>query len=225
MKKLPTALTVPSRSFKVWLTIAPPLEASVPALGRLCVGAGAGRCRSPVGMDVRRGLAEIEIAGVDAVSLEESFDVDQLRFDRVAQRGGLLRDRGAAEEDHARQQASEHQADDRQPQRMRQPDDAAEQIGHGVERDAEQHAGKDQKQRRGEIPGEQQQRGESDDADAADRYRPCQITTGGTTIINGHWQNRFLFEVYSGSHSFVKRTQDQAGKGSKPTGLAGPSPV
>ncbi len=42
MKKLPTTLTVPSRTFKVWLTIAPPLEASVPALGRLCVGAAPG---------------------------------------------------------------------------------------------------------------------------------------------------------------------------------------
>jgi len=35
MKKLPTALTVPSSSFSVWLTIAPPEEASSPALGRL----------------------------------------------------------------------------------------------------------------------------------------------------------------------------------------------
>ena len=34
MKKLPTALTVPSRSFNVWLTMAPPPEASAPALGR-----------------------------------------------------------------------------------------------------------------------------------------------------------------------------------------------
>ena len=32
---------------------------------------------------------------------------------------------------------------------------AAEQVGHGVEGDAEQHAGKDQEQGRGEIPGEQ----------------------------------------------------------------------
>jgi len=69
-----------------------------------------------------------------------------------------LRDGGAAEKNHPRQQACEHQTDDRQPQRMRQFDDAAEQIGHGVERDTQQHSGKDQKQRRGEIPGEQQQR-------------------------------------------------------------------
>ena len=33
MKKLPTALTVPSNSFQVWLTMAPPLDASAPALG------------------------------------------------------------------------------------------------------------------------------------------------------------------------------------------------
>jgi hypothetical protein len=39
MKKFPTALTVPNSNLKVWLTMAPPLEASVPALGRLCVGA------------------------------------------------------------------------------------------------------------------------------------------------------------------------------------------
>src|SRR5450755_743795 len=38
MKKLPTALTVPSSSLRVWLTIAPPLEARSPGLGRLCVG-------------------------------------------------------------------------------------------------------------------------------------------------------------------------------------------
>jgi hypothetical protein len=34
MKKLPTALTVPSRTLKVWLIIAVPLEASVEALGK-----------------------------------------------------------------------------------------------------------------------------------------------------------------------------------------------
>jgi hypothetical protein len=45
----------------------------------------------------------------------------------------------------------------------------------GIEGDAEQHASKDQEQRRGEMPGEQQQRGEQHDTDAADRYRPCQI--------------------------------------------------
>ncbi len=34
MKKLPTAPTVPSRIFSVWLTMAPPDDAMVPALGR-----------------------------------------------------------------------------------------------------------------------------------------------------------------------------------------------
>ena len=37
-------------------------------------------------------------------------------------------------------------------------DDPAKQVGHGVEGDAEQHAGKDQEQRRRERSGEQQQR-------------------------------------------------------------------
>ena len=40
MKKFPTALTVPSSTFRVWLTMAPPPEAMAPALGRLC-GTGA----------------------------------------------------------------------------------------------------------------------------------------------------------------------------------------
>jgi hypothetical protein len=51
---------------------------------------------------------------------------------------------------------------------MRQLDNAAEPVGHGVERDAKQHSGKDQKQGRGEMPGEQQQRCKCNDADAAD---------------------------------------------------------
>ena len=42
MKKLPTAPTVPSTIFQVWLRMAPPLDAMVPALGRLCGAAGAG---------------------------------------------------------------------------------------------------------------------------------------------------------------------------------------
>src|ERR1700722_15607098 len=170
IKKFPTALTVPSRSFKVWLTIAPPLEAIVPALGRLCVAAP--------------GVAEIEIAGVDPVLLEEGLDADQLRFDRIAQHGCLLCDGSAAEEDHARQQAREHQTDDRQPQRMSQPDDATEQLGHGIERDTEQHSGKDQKQRRGEIPGEQHQRCKQHGSDTANRYRPSQIVAGFRTIVS-----------------------------------------
>jgi len=100
----------------------------------------------------------------------------------------LLHDGGATEKDHARQQAGEHQADNRQPQRMRQSDQAAEHIGHGVERDTEQHSGKDQKQRRGEIPGENQQSGKCDDADAANRYRPCQIVAGRMAMVSrdGH---------------------------------------
>jgi hypothetical protein len=133
----------------------------------------------------RRGrIAEVEIAGIDPVPLEQCLDADQLRFDRIAQRGGLLRDGGAAKEDHARQKAGEHQTDNGEAQPMRQPDDMAEHRGHGVESDTKQHAGEDQKQGRGEIPGEHQQRCKCDDADAADRYRPCEITAGGKTILS-----------------------------------------
>ena len=43
MKKLPTALMVPSSSLKVWVTIAPPLDASVPAFGsEVCDGVAFG---------------------------------------------------------------------------------------------------------------------------------------------------------------------------------------
>ena len=66
---------------------------------------------------------------------------------------------------------------------MRQPDDAAEHIGHRVERDTEQHPRENQKQCRSEIPGEQQQGREYDDANAADRYRPCQITANLKAIV------------------------------------------
>ena len=161
--------------------MAPPLAAIVPALGsEWGVGVGRPARHHPR----RRQAAEIEEAGVDAVPFQKALDVDQLRFERVAQRRGLLRDRGAAEEDDARQHACDHQADHRQPQRMRQPHDAPEQIAHGVEGDAEQHAGKYQKQRRGEIPGEREQGGEQHDADAADRYRPRQIVAGLKAIVS-----------------------------------------
>jgi len=53
MKKLPTALTVPSSNLSVWLTIAPPLEAIVPALGRLCVAGVPG----VAGVDEAEGVA------------------------------------------------------------------------------------------------------------------------------------------------------------------------
>jgi hypothetical protein len=46
MKKFPTALAVPRISFRLWLKMAPPLAAIVPALGSACgvaacAGAGA----------------------------------------------------------------------------------------------------------------------------------------------------------------------------------------
>src|SRR5436189_855032 len=39
IKKLPTARTVPRISVRLWVKIAPLLEAMVPALGRLCADA------------------------------------------------------------------------------------------------------------------------------------------------------------------------------------------
>ena len=55
---------------------------------------------------------------------------------------------------------------------------AAERIGQRVEADAEQHAGEDQEQGGGKIPGEHQQCREQHDADAADGDRPGQIGAG-----------------------------------------------
>ena len=185
MKKLPTALTVPNSNFRVWLTIAPPLEAIAPAPGKVRAGGAPGVAEEDDEADgASAWVAEIEIAGIDPVLLQECLDGDELRFDRVAQHGRLLRDGGAAEEDDARQHRREREADDHQPQRMRQPDQAAEQIGHGVQRDPEQHSREDQEQRGGERPGEHQQRCEQHNADAADRYRPSQIAAGGNTIIS-----------------------------------------
>ena len=111
--------------------------------------AGAGAVRKVRGRCGQ--ISEIEKTGIDAVLLQECLDVDELRLDRVGQHRRLLRDGGAAEENHPRQHAREHQADHGQPQRMRQPDDTPEQIAHGIERHAEQHAGKNQEQGRGEM--------------------------------------------------------------------------
>ena len=47
MKKFPTALAVPRISFRLWLKMAPPLAAIVPALGsEWGVGVGAGAASS-----------------------------------------------------------------------------------------------------------------------------------------------------------------------------------
>jgi hypothetical protein len=71
---------------------------------------------------------------------------------------------------------------------MRQPHHAPEQVAHGVEGDAEQHAGKQQEQCRGEVPGEGKQGSKQHDADAADPYRPRQIAAGLKAIVSrtGH---------------------------------------
>ena len=55
----------------------------------------------------------------------------------------MLGDSGAAEKDHSRQETRKHQAYNREPQRMRQPDDAAQHRGHGVKRNAKQHSRED----------------------------------------------------------------------------------
>ena len=131
-----------------------------------CDGAGAGQvmrgCRRRFRGRRARGrriqIADIEIAGIDAVLLEERLDVHHLRFDGAAQRLGLLGNGGAAEEDHAGQQRRQQQTNRGKPQRMRKFCHAADLVGHRIECDAEQHACEDQKQRRGEIPGCDQQR-------------------------------------------------------------------
>ena len=63
MKKLPTTLTVPSRTFSVWLTSAPPPEASVPALGKLCAGDAPGARRELEGSlrDLPSGEARAQV--------------------------------------------------------------------------------------------------------------------------------------------------------------------
>ena len=184
MKKLPTPPTMPKKILKVWPMIAPPLEASAPAPGRLWVVAGPGAA-SPACQLQTRLFREVEIAGVDAVFLQERFDVHQLRLDRVAERAGLLGDGGAAEDHDTGQDSRQRHAHDGEPQRVRQLGGPAEQVGHGVEGDTEQHAGKDQEQRRREGPGEQQQGCEQHDADAADGDCPRQIVAGLKTVVSG----------------------------------------
>ena len=58
---------------------------------------------------------------------------------------------------------------------MRQLDEMAKNVGQGIERDAKKNAGKDQKQRRGEIPHEREHACKEHDTDAADGYGPGQI--------------------------------------------------
>ncbi len=200
--------------------MAPPLAAIVPALGSawgVALGGRRGIIRR------RRQAAEVEEAGVDAVPFQETLDVDELRLERVAQRRRLLGDRGAAEKDDARQHARDHQADHRQPQRMRQPHDAPEQVAHGVEGDAEQDAGKYQKQGRGELPGEREQGGEQHDADAADRYRPRQIVAGLKAIVSRTCHVDSFSREYCAASLSPKRRPGSSGRAR--AGLTLPHPV
>ncbi|MEY9743494.1 hypothetical protein ABIF65_002868 [Bradyrhizobium japonicum] len=59
MKMFPTPWMVPSSSLKVWLTIAPPLEASAPAPGKDPRGGAAGE-----GVESDGGLAEASDAAL-----------------------------------------------------------------------------------------------------------------------------------------------------------------
>src|SRR5579872_2102151 len=133
-------------------------------------------------MPLRR-IGEIEIAGVDAVAVEEGFHSDELRLDRIAQRGCLLRNGRAAEKNHTGEQSGKHNTDDGKPQPVWCRKDAAEQVGEGVERHAEQHAGKDQKQRRSERPGKKHEACEGDGGDAANREGPGEVASRLKTII------------------------------------------
>ncbi len=162
--------------------MAPPLAAIAPALGSVWgVGAAVAGAASSDGEDR---LPKSKKPVSMPFRSRKSLDVDELRFERVAQRRRLLGDRGAAEKDDARQHARDRQADHRKPQRMRQPHHAPEQVAHGVEGDAEQDAGKYQEQRRGKLPCEREQGGEQHDADAADRYRPRQIVASLKAIVS-----------------------------------------
>ncbi|MEY9709371.1 hypothetical protein ABIF03_001513 [Bradyrhizobium elkanii] len=147
---------------------------------------GRRRCRHGGAFALRLagGIGEIEIAGVDPVLFEEVLDAAELRFNRVAQHRGLLRDRGAAEEHDAGQQPGHRQADDRKPQRVGQLGQPAEQGGHGIEGDPEQHAREQQEQGGGEMPGEGQQGREQHHADPADGDRPCQVVAGLQAMVS-----------------------------------------
>ncbi len=88
------------------------------------------------------------------VLFEERLHGDDLRFEGVAQNGGLPSDGRSAEEHDARQKAREHQTNQRKAQRVRAADHLFQKMRHGGEGDAKQHAGEHQKQRGRVIPGE-----------------------------------------------------------------------
>ena len=144
----------------------------------LHVGQGCRACRRCGGAGrVRRNGIEIEIARIDAVRLEERLEIHDLRFDRAAQCGRLLGDGGAAEREDTGHHRREQQADQEEARRMRPRHHLLELVRHRGQRHAEQHAGEDQEQGRGEFPGEDQERGEADGQNAADGDGPGEILT------------------------------------------------
>ena len=161
MKKLPTALTVPSSSFRVWLTIAPPLEAIAPALGKImrspprraCAGVDDRRWRCADCRD-RNSWCRCRFCSRKALTLTSCDLIVSLStvacWAMVEPPRKTTPDNRPASTRQTIVSRSACGSLTTRPSR----------FGHGVERDAEQHAGEDQEQRRGEIPGEQQQRGE-----------------------------------------------------------------
>ena len=145
MKKLPTALTVPSSSLKVWL------DDRAAAGGERAGARQIVRRRGVPAVAVARSrcaawLPRSKIAGVDAVLVEEGFDVDELRLDGVAEHRGLLGDGGAAEKGTPDEQRRQRRGRRSPAAPHAAADKRGRAVGHGVERDAEQHAGEDQEQ-------------------------------------------------------------------------------
>ncbi|MHC2195942.1 hypothetical protein ACVJF1_008575 [Bradyrhizobium diazoefficiens] len=189
---------------KVWLTIAPPLDARAPAPGKLPRGAVFGVGVDPASVEAAgAALPKSKKAGVDTVGVEKGLHVGDLRPDGLAEQRGLFGDGGAAEIGDACEHQGQRDADDRKPHCVRQVHAAAECIGQRVEADAEQHAGEDQEQGGGKIPGEGEQRRDQHDADAADRDGPGQVAAGPGSFISG---NCHVVSFWEGrrAHSFAK---------------------
>ena len=209
MKKFPTALTVPRISFRLWLKMAPPLDAIVPALGSVW-GVGAGSCRRGIirrrrtGCRNRKSRCRCRSAPGNALTLTSCDLIVLLSavvcWAIVAPPRKTMPDSMPASARQTTVSRSE----------CGSLHHAAEQVGHGVERDAEQHAGKNQEQRRGEMPGEQQQGGEQHDADAADRYRPRQIVAGLKAIVSRTCHVDSFSQNIAPASLSPKRGRDQA---------------
>jgi hypothetical protein len=94
-------------------------------------------------------------------------------------------------------------------------DQLTEPVGRGVEGDAEQYAGKDQEQRGGEIPGEQQERSEQYGTNSADGDGPGQIIAGLQPFVSR------ICHVESSFHEKALNTLSTKAAGIKRAGRAG----